>query len=244
MNPTRADGCPWLLLSDLDTTLVGDSEALQALNEAICRRGHVLFALNSSRPIASVAKTLASLPGVPLPVAIIGAFGTEIELHGRRVPRWPARFQAFDRRPVDSVMASLGIPPQPEELQTPMKASFRVSGGDELRRARDAIRELRLPAKLIHSGGDTLDVVPRSAGRAPAVLHVAKELGIPLGRIVLVRHSGDKSRIAVPGRTAFFASRAHAGGVIEGLVRLGVMPAGTLTKQSTRTGDSPAVRHG
>ena len=73
-------GGRWLLVSDVDDTLLGDDEALSRLLSALDEAGTVLLALNSSRPLASVRQTLDSLGSTQTlaPVALIGAMGTEM----------------------------------------------------------------------------------------------------------------------------------------------------------------------
>jgi sucrose-phosphate synthase len=239
--PRRA----WLLITDVDDTLLGDAAALRVLARALRHEPRGGIVLNSSRPIRSIRRTLATLPldGTIEPDAIVGALGTEVEIGGLIDASWPERFAGFDRGPVDAVMGRLGFPPHEAAYQTRHKASFTVLEGSQLDDASRALRALDAPLRWIHSGGRNLDVIPNTAGKHAPVLHLAERLSVPLDAIltagdslndldlleatrrsIVVGNADPAVRHALadhPG--TYFASGDRAWGVLDGLVAAGCL---------------------
>ncbi len=166
-----------MLVADVDDTLTGDDEALASLLAALREAGTVRLVLDSSRPIASVATTLAGLPVEVAPDAVVGALGTEVVIRGEPRPEWQERFAGFDRAPVDLVMAALGWPPHPPELQTPFKASFAIppAGRSEAERR---VAGTGLAARCVYGDADFFDVIPAGAGKEAPLGYLATHLGV------------------------------------------------------------------
>ncbi|MEZ4519910.1 MAG: HAD family hydrolase [Chloroflexota bacterium] len=122
----------WLLVSDVDDTLTGDSAALERLGQVFeVKAGTLTVAYNSSRPCASIRATIESLPELPVPDYVIGALGTEIE-NGRTGQRLESYTRLLDegwqREAIDTLARSMGFAPHPEEYQTPWKAVMILMG--------------------------------------------------------------------------------------------------------------------
>ncbi len=230
----------WLLVSDIDDTLVGDDEALATFVRAADATPELTVALNSSRPIGSVRQTLEQL-SVPLrPRATITAMGTEIHVDGEELPEWTRRFAGWDRTPIDRAMAELGVEPHAPEMQTPRKASFTVPAA-ERERAAAAVRATELPVHMIASGESDFDVIPDGAGKGEATLFLADALGVGRDRVVVAGDSANdlamfevaekgvvvgnaraELRERVDRRKVWFATEPRARGVLEGLEGFGV----------------------
>jgi sucrose-phosphate synthase len=254
----------WLLVTDVDDTLLGDPASYARFVAAVAPAPHIAVVLNSSRPIRSLHKTAEELPTcramawtsspatVPIPMTMdwrpfgmIGALGTEIELHGQRIGSWQNRFGEFDRRPVDAVMSELGCEPHDPEFQTPLKASFSVPPPLQ-QKARRLISETAVPARVIRSGDTALDVIPADAGKGAALQQVQALLDIPPERTlaagdslndldmlqeanaIVVGNATPNLKTALGGGDAYFAKRTHAAGVLEGLQSAGALPPPTL----------------
>lgn len=226
----------WLLVSDIDDTLAGDDEGIAAFSKF-----RVRLVLNSSRPLASVRKTMAGFPAGLNVEGVISGLGTEILLDGSFQPRWTARFTGWDRGRIDGIMARAGIIPHEEEMQTPFKASFSVAPArrDELHAA---VLAAAPDSRVITSGDSDFDVIPALAGKDRAALWVAAELGIDPARLIVAGDSGNDlamfqaagKAIAVgnaraelldradPAKT-YFAKGHRAWGLIEGLRHWGAL---------------------
>ena len=228
-------------MTDVDDTLLGDDPALEEL-VAAADAHRLLIVLNSSRPIASVQRSLAQLPVSWRPHGIIGALGTQIELDERRLLAWERRFTAWERRPIDAAMQRAGFLPHPAEYQARHKASYTVPA-HRVEDARHAVSGSGVVSKVIMSGESSFDVIPPNAGKSEATRYVAAQLRVPLertatagdsandadlvrtGRGIVVGNGSERLRRAVHGCEVYLATRAHAGGILEGLDRLGAIGA-------------------
>ncbi len=234
----------WLLVSDVDDTLTGDAAALAALvGELDACRDRIALALNSSRPHASVSRTLAEeFPPDFRPEAIVTALGTEISVAGRPLAAWADRFSGWPAHDVFGLLAGLGHRPHESEFQTPLKVSFAVEAADR-GMAIAALAAHGLPCRTIVSGETDFDVIPPGAGKDRAALFLAETLGIPAGRIVAAGDSANDLALfqvarhaiavgnareellsAMPAERSYHARAPHAGGVYEGLVHFGMLP--------------------
>jgi hydroxymethylpyrimidine pyrophosphatase-like HAD family hydrolase len=231
-----------MLVTDVDDTLTGDDEALASLMTALRDAGTVRLVLDTSRPIASLATTLARLPVEVVPDGIVGALGTEVVIGDEPRPDWQERFAGWDRAPVDLVMTTLGWPHHPPELQTPYKASFAVppEGRSE---AEARVAATGLAARCLYGDADFFDVIPGNAGKEAPLGYLARHLGVDRRRTVAAGDgSNDVSlllsaphaisvgnatpalRRALGENGAYQAATAHAGGILEGLRAIGALP--------------------
>lgn len=241
-------GQPWLVVSDVDETLTGDVNALKDLALAINRdRKRLRFFLNSSRPLASVLKTLTGdFPRGFAPDGVISALGTEILVGQVRLTDWEARFATWPHRQIFDLLTSLGHRPHDPELQTSSKVSFAVPRGAAQREVREALIDAGIACQIIVSGVDDLDVIPPQAGKGAATLHLAKVLDVDPNRLIVAGDSGNdvalfevaRRGIAVANahgelleqldkRDFYLAKKPHAAGVLEGLVHYSVLSAGS-----------------
>ncbi|MBW4709040.1 HAD family hydrolase [Roseobacter sp. YSTF-M11] len=236
---------PWLLVSDIDDTLTGDPDALLALADALEQAGDaLLLSVNSSRPAASVAATLAEeFPANLRPAATITALGTEISVGGAQLGSWQSQFSGWPHRRVFEILSELGHVPHDSIYQTKYKVSFAVSCEQSQANARRALSQAGIACEIIASGPDDFDVIPKGAGKAAATLFLVGHFGVDRARLVVAGDSGNdlamflaaRHRIAVGNarrelidalepRSFYHARMAHAAGVHEGLMHFGALP--------------------
>ncbi|MCO6185277.1 HAD-IIB family hydrolase [Rhizobium sp. L1K21] len=238
-----ADG-QWLLVSDVDDTLTGDQDALARLCEAIEETdGRVRFALNSSRPSASVDATVADyFPAGFAPDAIITGLGTEIRVDGEWLPGWRERFADWPRGKIAAIVEGMGFETHASEFQTPGKASFNVPGREDAERVFAVLDEAGLPYQAIYSGKSDLDLIAPGTGKDAAMRYLAEHFAIGIDNTVAAGDSGNDlamfeaagvaiavgnaraELLAVMPRFKTYHARAnYAGGVLEGLLAHGVL---------------------
>lgn len=236
---------PWLLVSDIDDTLTGDREALERLWQALKAHGSgITLALNSSRPAVSVDQTLAEyFPSGFLPDAIITGLGTEIRLGRYPLESWQRQFLDWPDRDVRRMVTEMGYSPHADIFQTEGKASFAVPGKAEAERVLQRLGKEGIPFKHIYSGASDLDILAPGAGKDAAMRHLAEHLGISLDKTVAAGDSGNDLALfeaagkaiavgnareellaAMPQDKTYHASASHAAGVLEGLIKLGLLP--------------------
>ena len=234
----------WLLVTDVDDTLIGDDQALSELLQAL-QAARIPIVLNSSRPIASVRRTIeAHWPAdAPPPHAVIAALGTEIECaSGGPDAEWRATLEGWPRDEVDRIVRSLGFTPHAEELQTAFKASYAVPAS-AVALVESALDEAGIARRTIHSGASDFDVIPPNAGKAAAMFRVAACLEVADDRVIVAGDSGNDlvmfehaSRGVVVGNAraelreqvdrerAYLADAAQAGGILEALRHWQLIP--------------------
>ena len=229
---------PWLLISDVDDTLLGDARGLDAFSRECSK---ILLVLNSSRPAPSVGRTFDQVSSRLRVDGRISAMGTEIEIGGTIHSEWQEQFSGWDRGLVDRLKEHAGMRPHADEMQTRFKASFAVPRSRWVE-MRSAILAVLPESKVITSGESDFDVIPGEAGKDRAALWVAKQLGIHSSRwgvagdsandlavfeiapraIAVGNSRQELLRNADPYRT-YHATRSHAWGLIEGLRRWGAL---------------------
>lgn len=235
----------WLLVSDIDDTLTGNKTDLNRLWQQLrAHRDSVMLALNSSRPSASVDETLSDyFPADFEPIAIITGLGTEIRVGGNWLESWQSQFQDWPDVEVRSLVKDMGYSAHVDAFQTGGKASFAVPGEDAAKRVLERLRAAGIDFKSIYSGESDLDILAPAAGKDAAMRHLAQELGVPQSRTVAAGDSGNDlalfeaagKAIAVgnarrelvkkmPLEKTYHANAAHAAGVMEGLIALGLLP--------------------
>ncbi len=234
----------WLLVSDIDDTLIGDDAALRELLPAL-RAARIPLALNSSRPTESVRRTIEEHwpAGAAPPDATITALGTEIETASGGVDTgWQARFAAWPRAEIDRIVRELGFAPHASEFQTAFKASYAVPAS-AVARVEVALDAAGIARRTIHSGDSDFDVIPPDAGKAAAMFRVAACFGVAQEHVIVAGDSGNDlvmfehaSRGIVVGNArrelrervdperAYFARAAQAGGILEALRHWGLIP--------------------
>lgn len=229
----------WLFVSDVDDTLLGDDDALRALAaELEPRPDGLVVAYNSSRPIASLRRSLAEQPALPQPDYLIGALGTEIEVGAQAdaVADFASELSnGWDRSKVVQIAEDLKLQPHPDEFQRPFKASYDVDGYDIYREVLRRLESAGLSVSVIYSGGKNLDMIPRAAGKGNAIRFLRQYLGVPGNRVVVAGDSGndltmfvepfrgivvgnaDPELKALTGPSVYHAAAGFAAGVLEGL---------------------------
>lgn len=226
----------WLLVSDLDDTLLGNSDAWAEFCAALSASPDILIALNSSRPWGSVVGSLlGNYPALNIRASICG-MGTQLRVDDREVSQWNLRFAGWHRSGVDQLMHRLGFEPHAPQFQTAYKASFTVPQGSSQALARSEIANMDQACRVITSGGSDFDVLPPLAGKGEATLFLARHLGIPTSRVIVAGDSANdlamfevaekgivvgnaraELRCAVDPSKVYFAKGARAAGVLEGL---------------------------
>lgn len=235
----------WLLVSDIDDTLTGNREDLQELWRRLkAPESRVRLALNSSRPAASVDRTLEEyFPEGFEPDAIITGLGTEIRLGRSYLGSWQRQFADWPDREVRRLVTGMGYSAHDDLFQTDGKASFAVPGQDDVDRIFERLRQEGIAFKSIYSGASDLDILAPQAGKDAAMKHLAGHLGCPLertvaagdsgndlalfeaaGRAIAVGNAREELLALMPRHKTYHAAAHHAAGVLEGLVALGMLP--------------------
>lgn len=229
----------WLLVSDVDDTLLGDDNALGQLNSALREASaDLILAFNSSRPIPSLRRSLAVNPNLPLPDYLIGALGTEIEEgpSERKLTSYQEHLVGnWSRERVVALADELDLAAHAAEFQTAFKVSYDVPSEETYRSFLSLLEKSGVEARVIFSGGRNLDIIPSAAGKGMAIRYLRQECSIRPEQVVVAGDSGnDVDMFVAPykgivvanadsalrrqrGEYIYHAQAAQAGGVLEGL---------------------------
>lgn len=231
-----------LLVCDLDNTLLGDAEALQALLERVEQGNHELgLGIATGRTLDSAVKALKDW-GVPRPDLLITGVGTQLHYgHGMVEDKgWQRHIDYLWKREAlrEALREVPGLKLQPKAEQLPYKLSYFVDAkrAPGLREIRRHLRRLDLHAKLVHSHDAFLDVLPVRASLGLAIRHLAwtwhlapeallvagdsgndEEMlsGNTLG-VVVGNYSKELERLRGRSRV-YFAEGHYAWGILEGI---------------------------
>ena len=218
---------------------------MRSLFQALERHANrVTVVYNSSRPCASLRRSIETIPSLPVPDYLIGALGSEIQVGstGQFLSEYSRHVAyAWDRQRVAELAADQGLVAHADEFQTPFKASFDIPGREAYHDIVRRLGEEALKAKAIFSGGKNLDIIPIRAGKGNAIRFLRRELEIDRGFVVVAGDSGnDLEMFAAPNKGIvvanadedlsrlrsdhiYHASASYAGGVLEGLRHWGVL---------------------
>jgi sucrose-phosphate synthase len=235
-----------MLATDLDGTFIGDAAAMEDLWRDLEDAG-VFIAFSTGRHLPSIESFYVDTPRRA--DACVTMVGTEI-WHRRgdgyvRDDDWSEVItDRWDKEAVEAIVADIpGAEIQPEEWQSPFKASYYLEGDvtarlDELEQRLD---EQGLAAKVVYSAGRFLDLLPARSGKGEAIRYLADDVGIAPENVITAGDSGndlDMMRpelgfrsIAVGNASAELAEHSadglyhadghHADGIREGLEHYG-----------------------
>jgi sucrose-6-phosphatase len=241
---------PWLLITDLDHTLVGDDTATQLLNQkllAIRSQVCLIYATGRSYP---AAKTLQADRNLLEPDYWITGVGSEIYQQGKFEQTWADHLSRQWRRSeiVQVTQAFPDLVPQPVAEQNPWKISFYLQtpqSAQILQQLTDQFTQRQLPVQIIYSSDRDLDLLPMEAHKGLAMRHLMEKLQIDRDRGIACGDSGNDIGLlaqslygvivsnARPELLAWhqtqgsdrhhLASQPYAWGMVEGLEKFGFL---------------------
>ncbi len=190
----------FLLVTDLDNTLVGDDRALSHLNQQLSQHRQaegtiIVYSTGRSRVSYQHLKAEKQLLE---PDALITAVGTEIYRQSSETPdpAWSSKLSQDWNR--DSVVATAthfaDLVPQPDSEQRPFKVSYYLTpeaAVEALPQLEAALQERGLDIKLIYSSDKDLDILPRQADKGEAMSFIRQTLNMPAARTVACGDSGN-----------------------------------------------------
>ncbi|PSB02315.1 sucrose-phosphate phosphatase [Merismopedia glauca] len=169
---------PFLFVTDLDNTLVGDRASLQELNQLLehHRQTHGTKIVYATGRSLYLYQQLASEANLLVPDALIAAVGTEIYLNRETSPHidWANHLNlGWNRETVVNIAAEFAdLLPQSHSEQGNFKVSYFLAAAaavEVLPRLESLLESEKIEAKLIYSSGKDLDIIPRQSDKGLAV---------------------------------------------------------------------------
>lgn len=230
------------LITDIDNTLLGDKNSLQALISWLREQSRDLaFGIATGRPLESAVEILQKNQ-VPMPDVLITSVGSEIN-YGTSLKAdtgWSNHIKHLWRREdlVEAMKSIPGIRLQTEDNQREFKISYLVTPEEvpSLESINQHLQQLKLHAQVIYSHNEFLDILPIRASKGHAIRYLAYKWDLPLEQFLTSGDSGNDSEMLV-GDTlgvvvgnhseeleslrgmdqVYFAEGHYAAGILEGI---------------------------
>ncbi|WP_421655789.1 sucrose-phosphate phosphatase [Leptothermofonsia sp. ETS-13] len=206
---------PFLFVTDLDNTLVGDDVAMAELNRQLDqhRSEYGTQIVYSTGRSLTRYRQLTAEKSLLEPDVLISGVGTEIYYGNSDTPDpvWSEKLShRWDRDEVVACAAHFAdLTPQPETEQRPFKVSYFLTekaAVEVLPQLEEVLGDRGLDIQLIYSGSQDLDILPRQANKGMAMTFVRQNLGVDPTRTVACGDSGND--------IALFANRQEYGIIV------------------------------
>jgi sucrose-6-phosphatase len=186
----------FLLVTDLDDTLVGDDRATTKLNQQLLAfRDRLTFIYATGRSY-DFAKQLQAEKQLLEPDYWVTGVGTEIFSEDKQDPVWADKLaQQWNRETIVNIARSFGdLIPQALQEQNLFKISFCLNKPQNLTIIKELHNELdraNLSYKLIFSSDRDVDILPHNADKGLAITYLRERLRIPTELTLVCGDSGN-----------------------------------------------------
>lgn len=191
---------PFLFVTDLDHTLVGNDTALVQLSQILAQHRQeygtkIVYATGRS-PV--LYQELQEEKNLLAPDGLVLSVGTEIYLDGSGSPdvAWSENLSVgWNRELVLSITEKFAeLVPQPDSEQRPFKVSFFLEqelAVNVVPKLELELEKYELNVKLIYSSGIDLDIVPRSSDKGQAMQFLRQQWKFAAEQTVVCGDSGN-----------------------------------------------------
>jgi len=191
---------PFLFITDLDNTLVGDDAAMERLNAKLLHHRdtfgtRIVYSTGRSR---TSYETLAKEKRLITPDAVVTGVGTAIYFGDQEQPysEWSQRLQeGWDRDRIQALTAHFSdLTPQPSSEQNPFKISFFLSEAIAptlLPQLEHRLQDAGFTVTVIYSGSRDLDILPINANKGLAMLFLRETWKFSPQETVVCGDSGN-----------------------------------------------------
>ncbi|MEG4575034.1 sucrose-phosphate phosphatase [Microcoleus sp. N3A4] len=187
----------FLLVTDLDNTLVGDDEATQALNQRLqSKRSQICLVYATGRSHASTCELIAQKQLLAPDYSIAGV-GSEIYQDGTIDLDWAEYLsQDWDKMAIASLAQQFSqLKSQSPKEQNPWKISYCLEPSAEnsstLQALQQKLTESGLAAQIIFSSNRDVDILPQTSNKGNALTYLQKRLQIPSEATLVCGDSGN-----------------------------------------------------
>jgi len=237
----------FLVITDIDNTLMGDDAALQTLLTLLeTHYDRIGFGVATGRSITST-QALFERKGLALPEILITSVGSEIYYRSdaftdkgwqRHISKW------WDREKIENLLTSLDfLELQEPEHQFPFKLSYYMSPkNNRIAKINAILNHNKCHCTVIYSHDKYLDILPHRASKGKAVRYLSYKWDIPLQNIIVCGDSGNDQEMLVGSamgvvvgnyaqeletlkgkRRIYFSPENYAAGIIDGLHHYGLI---------------------
>jgi sucrose-phosphate synthase len=237
----------YLLITDIDNTLMGDDDALSELMDLLeAHHEKIGFGVATGRSIAQT-KALFKQKGLELPELLITSVGSGIYYRSESFAdkEWQSHIAKWwNRDKIQDCLAGLDfLKMQEPEKQFPHKLSYYMTPGrDQLSRVNAVLNQNKCHCNVIYSHDEYLDILPHRASKGRAVRYLSYKWDIPLKNIMVCGDSGNDREMLIGSpmgvvvgnyarelknlkgkRRIYFSPQKYAAGIIDGLMHYGLV---------------------
>lgn len=190
----------FLLVTDLDNTLVGDDTALAQLNQRLDQHRQSfgsLLVYSTGRSLTSYRR-LRQAKTMLEPDALVTSVGTAVYLKGSSDPdaAWAEQLApGWDRARVQALTAHFAdLTLQADSEQNDFKVSFWLTeqaAREVLPRLEQALQADGLEAQLVYSSGKDLDILPKNGNKGRAMAYLRQCFGLSPEQTLACGDSGN-----------------------------------------------------
>jgi hypothetical protein len=190
----------FLLMTDLDNTLVGDDQALVQLNQVLSpyrQQKQCLLVYSTGRSQERYLQLKAE-KSLLEPDALILAVGTQIFQKGCSTPdsTWKETLsQNWDEQLVRQTAAKFAeLKPQAQSEQNEFKASYFLAAEaaeQVIPNLRSMLQEQELEVQFVYSSGQDFDILPRRGNKGSAMIFLRHALGMEKEETIVCGDSGN-----------------------------------------------------
>ncbi|HEY9770619.1 MAG TPA: sucrose-phosphate phosphatase [Coleofasciculaceae cyanobacterium] len=192
---------PFLFVTDLDNTLVGDDTALAELNQKLANHreqynSKIVYATGRS---LYLYRLLAEAKSLLPPDALITAVGTEMYFDQNQSQydlEWAEILsQGWNREAIVAIASEFKqLQSQPNSEQNPFKISYYLAeavAAETISQLKSALSERGYEIKLIYSAGQDLDLLPKNGDKGLAVQFLRRRWDISPKKTIVCGDSGN-----------------------------------------------------
>jgi sucrose-6-phosphatase len=192
---------PFLFVTDLDNTLVGDDAALIELNQKLAahrQQYHSKIVYATGRSLY-LYRLLAEAKSLLPPDALITAVGTEMYFEQQESvydQEWADILsEGWNREAIVAIANQFpDLQCQPSSEQNPFKISYylaEAAAASTLAQLEAALKEQNFDLKLIYSAGQDLDLLPKNGDKGLAVQFLRRRWQIAPENTIVCGDSGN-----------------------------------------------------
>ena len=192
---------PFLFVTDLDNTLVGDDAALSLLNQELAKHrqqynSKIVYATGRS---LYLYRLLAEAKSLLTPDALITSVGTEMYFD-KQYEEYDAEWakilsQGWNREQIVEIASQFSqLQSQPKSEQNPFKISYYLAESvaqETIDKLKVALSKNGFEIKLIYSAGQDLDLLPMNGDKGLAVKFLRRRWNISAEKTLVCGDSGN-----------------------------------------------------